>query len=122
MFELLVPVTPVPASRPRVTRFGTYYAPAYRNLIRDLDEIVPNATAPLEGELGVTVLCVCKPIGKSKHTTPMGDVDNLAKGILDTLTKKGYWLDDRQIVNLHIVKRFPKGGETPHYLVTAAQQ
>ncbi len=32
------------------------------------------------------------------------DVDNLAKLILDAMTKAGYWQDDKQVYNLNIAK------------------
>jgi Holliday junction resolvase RusA-like endonuclease len=32
------------------------------------------------------------------------DVDNLAKLILDAMTKSGYWQDDKQVYNLNIAK------------------
>ena len=69
---------------------------------------------PLQGELLLTIEFVCKPIAKSKYTTPSGDLDNLAKPLMDVLTKSGWYGDDRQIVNLALTKRFPESGESPH--------
>jgi Holliday junction resolvase RusA-like endonuclease len=73
--------------------------------------------SPMLGELEITLECVCKPVAKSKFTTPIGDVDNIAKGILDTMTDCGWWGDDRQITRLDISKRFPGPDETPHVKV-----
>ncbi len=39
------------------------------------------------------------------------DVDNLAKLILDAMTKAGYWLDDNQVCDLRVTKyNSPIGG------------
>ena len=68
---------------------------------------------PIEGPLAVGVECVCKRPAKPARGYPMGDVDNYAKGILDAATKAGVWVDDVQVVDLHINKRFAKRGEAP---------
>jgi len=37
----------------------------------------------------------------------LGDVDNLAKGVMDALTDSGVvWLDDSQVVDLRVAKRW----------------
>jgi len=37
----------------------------------------------------------------------LGDVDNLAKGVMDALTDSGIvWLDDSQVVDLRVAKRW----------------
>jgi Holliday junction resolvase RusA-like endonuclease len=108
-------VEPVPASRPRVSPRGiAYYAGPYKAFQKLLKTILPPAAETLMGELLVEVHCVCKPLKASKFTTPMGDCDNLAKGPLDALKDQGFFGDDRQIVDLHVTKRFPRAGEEPH--------
>lgn len=42
--------------------------------------------------------------GTYKTTRP--DADNFCKALIDQMTKCGYWNDDAQIVDLHIIKRF----------------
>lgn len=37
----------------------------------------------------------------------VGDVDKLARSVLDSLTDAGVWLDDAQVVDLHVVKDYP---------------
>ena len=113
-----IPVEPVPAPRPRVSKFGTYFPANYTAHKKALEAALPPKAQTLLGELRVEVELVCPPITKSKFTTPKGDLDNLAKPILDVLTKLGWYGDDRQIVELHITKRFPKPGEQPHINVS----
>lgn len=115
---LHVPVTPQPTPRPRVSKFGAYYPANYKAYVKALDAAIPPAAVTLTGELLVEIEAVCEPIKKSKFTTPAGDVDNLSKGLLDMLTKKAFYGDDRQIVDCHIRKRFPAPGEAPHFTVS----
>jgi len=102
-----------------LTKWGTAYYPAtYKAFQNELAGLIPPAAEPLTGELLVEVECVCKPIAKSKFSTPAGDCDNLAKGPMDALTKAGWYGDDRQIVDLHVTKRFPRAGEQPHIRIS----
>lgn len=88
---------------------------SYKVYQKEIAAQLPKLDAPpLPGEIGILIECVCKPIGKSKYTTPMGDVDNFAKGLMDTMTDEGWWEDDRQIMTLVVTKRFPEPGEQPH--------
>ncbi|WP_196484037.1 RusA family crossover junction endodeoxyribonuclease [Burkholderia multivorans] len=113
--DVRVDVVPVPAPRPRVTKFGSTYMPAtYKVYQKAIAAALPKLDSQYTGELEVILEFVCKPIAKSKYTTPMGDVDNLAKGVMDTLTDEGWWEDDRQIMQLAVSKRFPEPGEDPH--------
>ena len=51
--------------------------------------------------------------GKIGHTVKP-DVDNLAKQLLDAMTRMGFWEDDRQVVELAGRKRYDA---TPRWLV-----
>lgn len=106
----------MPAPRPRMSKWGSAYFPAaYVAHQKELAAALPKVDPPaLKGELQVVLEFVCEPIAVSKFTTPKGDVDNLAKPLLDVLTKQGWYEDDRQIVDLYVTKRFPDPGETPH--------
>jgi len=99
-----------------MSKWGSAYFPAtYTAHKKEIADALPKVQPPaLTGELQVILEFVCKPIAKSKFTTPAGDVDNLAKPILDVLTQQGWYEDDRQITDLFITKRFPDDGEAPH--------
>jgi Holliday junction resolvase RusA-like endonuclease len=59
-------------------------------------------TGPLEVNLGVS--WSRKGITEVVPRTTKPDVDNLAKLILDAMTKAGYWYDDNQVCDLRIMK------------------
>lgn len=114
------PFDPVPASRPRVTRWGVYYSKTYSSWKKLAEE--NTASGPLElaatTPLVVIVESVCKKAKSSKLAFPKGDTDNYAKGPLDVITKaEGYWCDDKQVVWLLSGKRFAAPGEDPHTAV-----
>ncbi|KQV99986.1 RusA family crossover junction endodeoxyribonuclease [Rhizobacter sp. Root1221] len=120
--EFVVDVVPQPAPRPRFSKWGAYDPASYKAHKLELKKALEGlefdgSVPPLMGELHLTLEFVCKPIAKSKFTTPSGDCDNLAKPIMDVMTQVGVYGDDRQVVGLFIVKRFPRDGETPHIAV-----
>jgi len=61
---------------------------------------------PLQGALFVRIVVTWfKNTDKAYiPRTVKPDVDNLAKLILDAMTKAGYWQDDKQVYNLNIAK------------------
>jgi Holliday junction resolvase RusA-like endonuclease len=116
--NFVVDVVPQPAPRPRFSKWGAYDPASYKAHKLELKKLLePIAIDTLTGELHLTLEFVCKPIAKSKFTTPSGDLDNLAKPIMDVMTQVGMYGDDRQIVGLFTTKRFPAPGEAPHIRV-----
>ena len=111
--SIVIPVPPVPASRPRVTRWGVYYGKTYKNWMIDADLSVPEAARPLPAPLRVDVEIVAARPKTTQRYSPRGDVDNFAKAALDALTKKGYWRDDDDITELFVSKRYALPGEEP---------
>lgn len=117
--SVFIPVAPVPASRPKVSKFGTYYTATYANwrkaaakFVRDHVNVVPEV-APL---VVLVENIVPKPrTSKLKH--PNGDVDNYAKAALDILNEAA-WVDDKQIISLTSTKRFAGPAEIAGTRVT----
>lgn len=99
---VFVPIDPVPASRPRVSRWsGVYYGKRYSNFRKLVGDALSCVDLPkefpLEGPLHVDVeFRVLKP-KSSKREFPRGDVDNYFK-TLDSFTGV-VWVDDDQIVS-----------------------
>ena len=106
--SLHIPVNPVPASRPRVSKWGTYYGKIYENFRNEMREaLTGNLNVKIDGPLDVHVEVIVRKPRTGKREFPRGDVDNYAKGILDSLTNHGnVWHDDDQITNFTIIKRY----------------
>lgn len=110
----------VPASRPRLSRFGTYYNEPYKSFLKNmrllftkelihLKDIIENKSIKID-------LIFNFKIPKS-HTKkqiqddllginrPRSDLDNMAKGYLDSMNKIVF-LDDSQIIKLSLEKNY----------------
>lgn len=115
---------PVPASRPRVTRWGTYYTKTYKAYKVAADKAIPHSfKPPLEGNIKAIIEFACLRPPTTKRSNPRGDIDNHIKSILDAVvgTKKnpkGYINDDDQIVELQAIKRWVHKNEEPHTKIT----
>ncbi|MAD98990.1 MAG: hypothetical protein Unbinned200contig1002_44 [Prokaryotic dsDNA virus sp.] len=114
--KIILDVRPVPASRPRVSRYGTYYGKNYTEFRKSLyavlkkikDKFPPSAT----GEFLVELEFICKKPKKPSNPYPRGDIDNYVKGVLDGFTYAGmFWEDDIQVVELCASKRYQEEGE-----------
>lgn len=124
MLSLVIGGEPVPASRPRVTRFGTYYGKNYTKWMKDSWHYVSSLDSlPTDRPIIVMLEAVVTKPRTSKLSHPRADVDNYAKGPLDLITKaaketgRGVWEDDRQIVFMGISKRFAEPGEDPGFKI-----
>lgn len=125
--------TPVPQPRIRATRRGHVYTPAgavgpYKAAIGLLAkaEAQRRRWAVAEGPVAVRIACVfARPpshltaAGELRATAPPfpglrnGDVDNLAKAVLDAITRGGgVWRDDAQVVELTVAKRYGSASRT----------
>lgn len=111
-------INPVPASRPRVTRWGTYYGKKY-TAFKTAAEITIHDMGhdPVTGQCVVHVEMIVEKPKTSKLSTPRGDVDNYLKSIMDAMTKGKCWDDDDQVVMVAATKRFADVGEQPGFNV-----
>ena len=117
--ELYVPIDPVPASRPKVARYGTYYSKRHQQYIKDWTTWFSYAK-PCWFYLGterlvVSLEFVCLKPRTTKRESPRHDIDNLVKLPLDCMTSSDiFWKDDVQIEYLFASKRFARQKEEPH--------
>lgn len=104
------PISPVAASRPRVSKWGAYFTGTYKDFRNEAKPIVTEITKgwePTEKKLKVYVgIYPIKP-KTSKLQYPRPDVDNYAKSILD-LCNGIVWKDDAQIILLEVNKEWSK--------------
>jgi Holliday junction resolvase RusA-like endonuclease len=106
----------VPASRPRVTKWGgVYYGKPYATFLADAQKqlaAMRDQRSDLPVVMVMEVICAKPPTGKLE--LPKGDVDNYAKGPLDAATKAAtLWKDDAQVAALFVAKRYAEPGEEP---------
>lgn len=123
-WEVIIPLAPVPASRPRVGRWGTYYAPTYKRWKAEAAELLRpywgTDTATMDA-VYVYVEAVAKRPQKLTKQYPHPDVDNYVKAALDAITGAGViWGDDKQVVMLFAYKRYALPDEEPHTRVVAS--
>ena len=123
-FSLVLPTAPVPASRPRVTRWGVYYTKTYQAYRKASHALLGKSERPqLTADLGATIEFVCAKPKKTVRLRPNGDIDNHMKSILDVIvgTKeqpKLYIVDDMQVTQVNASKRWAEDGEEPHTAIT----
>lgn len=107
-------IDPVPKGRPRFTRSGMAYTPAKSRAFETELSYMARAQyrgKPLEGALQVHIRCqMIKPkTVRREYPSVKPDGDNFLKAISDALNGV-LWVDDAQIVDLSISKRYgPKG-------------
>jgi len=108
-------INPVPASRPRVTRWGTFYGKKYKEFKREMGVMLIESDRPslvnpvlwLEDLISADMtffVPMARSWSKKKKSLKNGqfcdnnaDLDNYEKAILDSLNGI-YFNDDRQIV------------------------
>jgi Holliday junction resolvase RusA-like endonuclease len=115
----LIPVSPVPASRPRVPRFGKpYYEGRYKtfreNFGKWLEKVDLPAPLPKPATFALTIRVAVDRPKKPTNTYPRGDVDNYAKSVMDQLQGKGWFADDVQVTSLFVTKGYAEPGAPGH--------
>jgi len=109
-------IAPVPASRPRVTRWGTYYSKRYTQFRKDFAALLDEFDTQLQlGLLSIRLdffLQIPKSWSKkkklakeSKYADNNVDIDNLCKAVLDGLEGR-YYFNDNQIVMIRARKYY----------------
>lgn len=114
--KFTVPGNPVPQSRPRVSRYGTYYPPkvkAYREYVSTVAKAAMRGREPIQGALEMScTFFFAPPKSTPKKTlsklygtyyTGKKDIDNLVKIIADSCIGICY-ADDSQIAVVHASK------------------
>ena len=122
------PISPVAASRPRVSKFGhAYYTGPYKLFRQDMMQVKDSILGPdhealpLTSLLEVTIDCFVKRPKTTKLLLPKADVDNYAKSILDQFNDV-LWTDDRQIQTLHVSKNWTENNEQEGYFVLSIEE
>ena len=117
---VVIPLSPVPASRPRIPRFGKpYYEGRYKTFREDFTKWLGTVSLPepipKPATFSVTIRVACDRPKKPANDFPRGDVDNYAKAIMDQLQGWGWFADDVQVTTLYVTKGYAEVGE-PGYI------
>ena len=113
-------INPVPASRPRVSRWSTYYPKKYTKFKKDMKALTSELeTTPSEKLVSVELefgIMIPKSWSKKKreelnntYCSNNSDIDNYIKAILDSLNGIVY-IDDKQVVELFAKKIYSEEG------------
>ena len=113
-YNIWYPVKPKSAPRPRVTKFGTYNAKDYTDWKKGLGLLAKaRIKKPIENEVFIKIEFFYeipkswskkkKELAKWHKSKP--DIDNLIKGVLDSLNGIAY-KDDAQVVMIQARKQY----------------
>lgn len=116
-YEVVIGIDPVPAARPRVSKWGTYYPETYKKWKAAATKFFPKLFEQLKGPLGVELEVICKKPQRPTKTFPRGDVDNYAKAALDAVNDAQLWGDDDQVQRLIVSKRYAEKDEQPRTII-----
>jgi Holliday junction resolvase RusA-like endonuclease len=120
MPEWCFPLSPVAASRPRVSRHGAYYAGPYKTFRQEcvdiIDFVLGPSFEPYDSPLRVDVELFIKQPKSTKLSMPKADIDNYLKAIFDSLNKK-LWTDDTLIQSVYSTKQWAEKGSDGYFTV-----
>jgi Holliday junction resolvase RusA-like endonuclease len=119
---------PVPASRPKVSRWSVYFGKKYTAYRDDAPKTIAEAVKlagvedllPLKDTLFVAAIYEVQQPKTTKLQYPNSDIDNYDKSLFDCLTKAGIWVDDKQILASFSMKRWAEKNKKPctHLMIT----
>jgi Holliday junction resolvase RusA-like endonuclease len=120
MPEWTFPISPIAASRPRVSRHGAYFAGPYKFFRKECAEVIPlvigDNFVPYDEPLTVDVELFVKRPKKTKLSAPKADIDNYLKAVLDVLNNK-LWIDDTIIQEIYATKQWARVGQDGYFTV-----
>lgn len=113
----------MPASRPRIPRYGKPYFPkTYKKWRDDARAADTVSTLQIAVPVEVDVLFAIPRAKTSKLIVPTGDGDNYEKGLYDHLVRMGYLSDDKWITTAIWRKRFLPYGAEGYAVITIKEE
>lgn len=113
--SLFIPIKPVPASRPRISRYGNYYPESYTDFRKEIYRFfkgLDKQEACGKSKYRVSLEIICKKPKTPSNEYPRGDIDNFVKSYLDSITYAQLaWVDDIQVISINAMKRYQEDGE-----------
>jgi len=116
---------PVPASRPRVTRWGVYYGKKYteyrKKMHMTIEQAIGHAKAegilPIDSYVLIAQLFEVLRPRTTKLDFPSPDLDNYNKALWDSLQSHSVISDDKKILSSIETKRWTTTTPTTHVLI-----
>jgi Holliday junction resolvase RusA-like endonuclease len=116
-FSVSLTASPMPTPRPRFraipvrgkTIVNTYHPKEYTEYQKTLEKLFVAAfegNEPYDCPVAVRIEVTVQKPKTTKLAAPKPDVDNYAKGILDSMTKAGIFTDDTKVIDLFVSKRW----------------
>jgi Holliday junction resolvase RusA-like endonuclease len=120
MPEWVFPISPVAASRPRVSRHGAYFAGPYKawreEIIDIIDFVLGPDFKPFDQPIKVDVELFIRRPKTTKLAMPRADIDNFLKAVFDSLNKK-LWVDDTLIQTVYATKQWAEKGSEGSFII-----
>ena len=115
--EFTFPISPVAASRPRVSSHGAYFTGPYKKFKLDMINVAEEVLGdfePIDQIMHVDLeLYVTRP-KTTKLIQPKPDIDNYVKAIFDSLNGK-LWVDDTLIKSVYASKQWASPDEPGYF-------
>lgn len=114
-----IPMNPVPASRPRVSKWSTYYKEPYNTFLKTVPDAIKEVWTgePLDSWLRTVIEVYPKRPKKPSNPYPAPDYDNYAKAVGDGM-EGIVFVNDKQIVDGRCIKAYAPVGEDGYIQVT----
>jgi Holliday junction resolvase RusA-like endonuclease len=118
------PISPVAASRPRISRRGAYFAGPYKKWRQEMVDLVPmllgDSFVPLTGSIEVDLELYVTHPKKTKLKAPRADIDNYIKAVFDSFN--GWlWEDDTQIIKVYATKQWTNPKHDGYFVIGVNQ-
>ena len=125
MLYLQLEQNPVPASRPRVTKWGVFYGKKYTEyrknihvpIAQAIKEVKAEGILPLNSSLLIAQIFEVQRPKTTKLDYPNPDLDNYNKALWDALQTHGVIEDDKRILASIETKRWTTTTPTTHVLI-----
>jgi len=120
MPKWVFPISPVAASRPRVSRRGAYFTGPYKYFRQDMRKLVPEVIGksfePIETPVSVELDLFVKRPKETKLGCPKPDIDNYIKAIFDSMNEY-LWYDDTLVQEVYARKRWAPKSEAGYFVL-----
>jgi len=125
MPEWTFAISPVAASRPRVSKHGAYFTGPYKQFRQDMINLIPDILGdefvPFSVPISVDIEFYCKQPNRTKLTAPRADIDNYLKAAFDSMNGN-LWDDDTLIQKVYATKQWAPKSDGAGYFTIGVEE